>query len=482
MPDFHPLERAVLPHLQDEGAVEELQDATGLDRVEVVRALQWLSNKDLVSIEDVEEHVVQQGKNFTETLPEHELYDRLRSEERVPISSLERPEEKASIGRLKKRGTATVEDGTLVLAREDDFSEIEDVLATLPLEQDEVELADDVLHDLETRGVVEIRKRPTQRYTVTEQGKEYQGEEFDTDVIDTVTHGLLKEKAWKDKEFRAFDVEADVPLKDRGKRHFVEEAKEFVRDVWTEMGFQQMTGDIVQSAFWNLDTLFVPQDHPARDMQDTFYVDEEGDLDFQAIYDRVKAVHEDGGDTESSGWRYDFSEEEARKLLLRTHTTVLSAKTLMELDREDLPAKFFSLGRNYRNESLDWQHLFEFYQVEGIVVDPDATFSNLIGYLKEFFKKMGFPDARVRPGYFPYTEPSAEVDVYHPEQEEWVELGGAGVFRPEVTKPLLGFECPVLAWGLGLERIITDYYGIEDLRRIYANDIEDLRTVKKFIR
>jgi phenylalanyl-tRNA synthetase alpha chain len=168
--------------------------------------------------------------------------------------------------------------------------------------------------------------------------------------------------------------------------------------------------------------------------------------------------------------------------MLRTHTTVLSAKTLAGLDEDDLPSKHFSIGRNYRNEALDWKHLFEFYQVEGIVVDPDANFRNLIGYLKTFFAKMGFPDARVRPGYFPYTEPSAEVDVYDPNKEEWVELGGAGIFRPEVTKPLLGFECPVLAWGLGLERIITDYYDIDDLRDIYRNDMEQLRTIRKFTR
>ena len=152
------------------------------------------------------------------------------------------------------------------------------------------------------------------------------------------------------------------------------------------------------------------------------------------------------------------------------------------LKKENLPKKYFSISRVFRNEAVDWKHLFEFSQVEGIVVDPNATFRDLIGYLKVFFKKMGYLDVRIKPSYFPYTEPSAEVEVLHPVKKEWIELGGAGIFRPEVTKTLMGFECPILAWGLGMERIITEYYKIQDLRNMYDNDINDLKSKKWWLK
>jgi len=95
---------------------------------------------------------------------------------------------------------------------------------------------------------------------------------------------------------------------------------------------------------------------------------------------------------------------------------------------------------------------------------------------------MGFEKIRIRPGYFPYTEPSLEIDVFHPERQVWLELGGAGIFRPEVTAPLLGKPITVLAWGQGLDRIITDFYKIKDLREMYSNDIKKLRKMKVWLK
>ena len=218
-------------------------------------------------------------------------------------------------------------------------------------------------------------------------------------------------------------------------------------------------------------------------MQDTFYIDNpsKGTLP-KDISKKVKEVHENGANTGSIGWRYNWSEKEASKLMLRTHTTILSAKKLSELKKEDLPKKYFSVNKVFRNETLDWKHLFEFFQVEGIVVDPNANFQNLLGYLKEFYKKMGYDKIRIRPAYFPYTSPSIEIEVFVKEKNSWIELGGAGIFRPEVTKTLLGFECPVLAWGQGFERIITSYFNITDLRDIYKNDLEQIKNMRTFIK
>ena len=301
---------------------------------------------------------------------------------------------------------------------------------------------------------------------------------------ESLTREDLESGAWKDKTYRAFDVSAPVPKTHGGREHFVTEAIEHVRRIWIEMGFTEMEGDMVQTAFWDLDALFVPQDHPARDVQDTFYLDRPraGEIERDA-FARVRDAHETGGTTGSTGWRVKFSKPESEQLLLRTHTTVLSAQTLWAIrqGKAAMPGKYFTVDKVFRNEKLDWKHLFEFHQVEGIVVDPDATFSQLIGYLRIFFAKMGYPKIRLRPHHFPYTEPSVEVDVWHPTRNQWIELGGAGVLRPEVAKTLTGEDVPVLAWGLGLERIIVDKFGFTDLRDLYRNDIAQLRATPHFL-
>jgi len=219
-------------------------------------------------------------------------------------------------------------------------------------------------------------------------------------------------------------------------------------------------------------------------MQDTFYLKglkAELPMDekkVSKVLAEVKKAHESGVDG-SRGWEYSWDEEEARRVLLRTHTTSLSARKLMEIGKSgELPAKYFALGKCFRNETVDWSHGFEFNQTEGIVVDENASFVQLLGYLKEFYRKMGYEKIRIRPAYFAYTEPSLEIDVFHPERKEWVELGGGGMFRPEVTIPMFGRHIPVLAWGQGFDRIITEFFGIKDLREVYKNDLNKLREMR----
>jgi phenylalanyl-tRNA synthetase alpha chain len=273
-----------------------------------------------------------------------------------------------------------------------------------------------------------------------------------------------------------------VPAIHGGKKHFVNQSIEYAKKIWTDLGFKEMTGTKIQTSFWNFDALFQPQDHPARDMHDTFFISGiSGKLPDKSIVSKVKKAHE-SGISGSKGWQYSWSPEEAKSLVLRTHTTCLSAQTISELTEKDLPAKFFAIGKNFRNETVDWSHGFEFYQTEGIVVDENVTLRHLLGYLKEFYKKMGFEKIRFTPAYFPYTEPSVEIAAYHPEKKIWLELGGAGIFRPEVTAPLLGKSIPVLAWGQGFDRIITDYYKIKDLREMYSNNLKSLREKEKWIK
>jgi phenylalanyl-tRNA synthetase alpha chain len=245
-----------------------------------------------------------------------------------------------------------------------------------------------------------------------------------------------------------------------------------IRQIFVEMGFQEIQGDYVESCFWNMDVLFIPQDHPAREMQDTFYCKVPSTLSIpeQELVQEVARVHENGGTTGSTGWGSVFSKTEGERALLRTHTTVNTIRYLYHHPKP--PCKVFSLERVFRNEDIDTTHLPEFYQIEGIIYEENANFRQLIGILKEFYRRMGFEKIRFRPGYFPYTEPSMEVEVFW--NGRWMELGGSGIFRPEVTEPI-GVKTPVLAWGLGLERLAMLRYDLTDIRSLYLSDLDWLR-------
>ena len=497
---LHPLERVVLPALRDHTELSAIAKATKLSEVEVTRALQWLENKQLLKIHSKKIERVSLDKNGKlykhHGVPEKAFLGALSNEFKglniiTKKSKLSREEVNACLGLLKRKNAIeTKKDETLQVKitevgetflatpqPEEEFLQKEFPINTVDLTKAEKEL----IKDLKRRKqFIKIEESKETTITLTEDGTIIANADLAGEVVNRLTSGMLKTGEWQDKQFRAYDVEINVPKINGGKKHFVTEAIEYIKRIWLDMGFKEMSGNYVQSAFWDLDALFVPQDHPAREMQDTFYV--EGQATLPKIWEKIKEVHENGGDTGSTGWQYSFSEDEAKQLLLRTHTTVLSAQTLATLKKEDLPAKFFNVGKVFRNEDLDWKHLFEFYQIDGIVVDPNANLKHLKGYLTQFYKKMGFPKVRMRPAHFPYTKPSLEVDVFHPVKKEWVELGGAGIFRPEVVKPLLGFDCPVLAWGQGMGRIIAEYWNITDIRNLYRNDIKQLRELRVWLK
>jgi len=242
--------------------------------------------------------------------------------------------------------------------------------------------------------------------------------------------------------------------------------------IFTDMGFEEMSGPQVQSSFWNFDALFQPQDHPARDLADTFYLKGTSPLpDDAGLVSKIKKVHE-------KCWGGQWKEENASKPVLRTHTTAVSAYYLYNFCKGNtIPKKYFSIGKVFRNEATDYKHLAEFFQVEGIVVWEGATFRNLLGCLKEFYRKLGFEKIRFQPSYFPYTEPSLEISVYFEKKKQWLELGGAGIFRPEVSIPLCD-RYPVLAWGLSLERPLMLLNEMEDIRDFYKSNVGWLRKQK----
>lgn len=499
---LHPLERAVIPVLENDIDVVLLIKKSGLKEVEVMRALQWLENKGIIKIHQTLKEIINLDRNgalyVMEGLPEKRFLQALTEEERMTLDEvkekahLTKEEVDICLGILKKKGTIEIlprmrvditEEGRLLLEKQ---SLEEKFLKKLPLDLAHLSSEEKYAYEdlKKRRQIIKTDSTRIRHVKLTKFGEELSKLKLSDQFVDSLTQDMLINGSWKEKNFRRYDVTVNVPKIHGSKRHFVNQAVDYIRRIWLDLGFKEMKGPIVQTSFWNFDALFTAQDHPVRDLQDTFYLKNpaKGKLPKKELVDSVRKAHENGGNTGSKGWGYTWQREEAKKNVLRTHTTVLSARTIASLKESDLPVKFFSVGKCFRNETVDWSHLFELTQVEGIVVDPNANFRHLIGYLKEFFNKMGYERVRVRPAYFPYTECSAEVEAFHPVRKEWVELGGSGIFRPEVVKPLLGKDIPVLAWGLGMERIIGEYYKITDIRDLYKNDLKQLREMKIWTR
>ncbi|HRZ86041.1 MAG TPA: phenylalanine--tRNA ligase subunit alpha [Candidatus Paceibacterota bacterium] len=495
-----PIERKILPYLGE--SYENLIKKSGLENVSVLRALEFMSSKNLIELKISKKKIIELGKNgkkySKEGLPERQLIEFIEKNNNILLNDAAKkcglsPDEfKAAIGALRKKAMIDMKEGKIVLNAKKQEIEKESLeeqfMKQLPCDYDS--LKPEQLFALkslkERKEIIEIVEKQIIVYELTELGnsiskiKELNHHEHS---IEQLTPEIIKSDSWKEKKFRRYDVISPVPKISGGKRHFVNQASDYARTVWSEMGFKEMTGDLLVSSFWNFDALFTAQDHPVREMQDTFFLNKDVSLPESSVVKAVKDSHE-GKIKGSKGWQYKFDEKISKKMLLRTHTTCLSAQTLAKIKSEKqlLPQKYFAVGKCFRNETLDWKHAFEFNQTEGIVVDRNASFVHLLGYLQQFFNKMGFEKVRFRPSFFPYTEPSVEIDVWHPEKKQWLELGGAGIFRPEVTIPLLGEQIPVLAWGPGFDRMLMDYYNVRDLREMYSNDISQLRKMKFWIK
>lgn len=456
---------------------------SGLGDKETMSAASWLRSKGLVEItEDIKVLFVTnvEGKKYAEQgLPERRAVEWLNQfgEAQIDELPLEDNEKKVVIGWLKRKNFAELEktDDGLKLIPTGNIDETPDepllvLLNRKPLTEDEMEK--EGFSMLKGRQLFTTKDEVSRIFTLTKEGKDFDVSKISDDLIGEVTPEMLQSGGWKDKQFQRYSTETNVEPIDYSTLHPLTRFTEEIRSIFLQMGFTEIEGDYIESAFWNMDVLFIPQDHPARELQDTFYLSDPASfmISDKELLDSVKNIHENGGDTESLGWGSGWSRETAQQALLRTHTTVGTIRYLSE--NPEPPVRVFSVGRVFRREALDSTHLPEFTQVEGIIVEPEANFGMLIGVLKEFYRRMGFHDVRVRPAYFPYTEPSLEVEVRF--GDKWLELGGAGIFRPEVTAPF-GIDCPVLAWGLGLERLAMLHLGIKDIRMLYQSDLQWLK-------
>jgi phenylalanyl-tRNA synthetase alpha chain len=401
----------------------------------------------------------------------------------------------AAIGELKRLGALTVGPGGLLEPSPDASDRMAPLRATQALIE-RVAAAGSVLLEVldaadrervqsqsrkrgKGHGVFSRREETERWFALTPLGETLRAQaercEVRDDEISQITPELLAAGDWRQRGFRPYDVTLRPGRVVVGGRHPYREFLDDVKRRLLAMGFEEMRGPLVETEFWNMDALFMPQFHSAREIHDVYFLKEPTHhraLPADAI-ERVAAAHTNGGATGSRGWGYAFDRERTRRLVLRSQGTALSARWLT---RATVPGKYFSIARCFRYDAVDATHAPDFFQIEGIVLETAITFRHLVGLLSLFARELArATEIRLVPAYFPFTEPSVEVHIRHPNPRiGWTELGGAGIFRPEVTLPQ-GVGVPVIAWGLGLDRMAMVALGIDDIRDLFTPDLDAVR-------
>ena len=456
---FHDIEKKIINSLKENSiqTPETLENSTQLSPDQIRRGIEWLKLKDLAIVDESKSSVISLGKNgldsFEKGLPERRLLNLVKNGPRK-LSEIQK-----ELGFIFGPAIGLCRKNNWIETSSDQI-----ILKTLPSELPGEK-------SLQLIGNNKLPKEQTDKIDLSELLK--RPDFILEDIIKNKKISLTQSAKSLDVSniSGAIDVEAEVPEVFVARTHPLKDTIDEIREIFVTLGFSEILGNMTQSSFWNFDALFTPQDHPARELQDTFFLD---GISAKKIAnpEQIRKV----SDSHKKNWRYQWDINEARKMVLRTHTTCVTIKHLAENKPDE--ARIFSLGRVFRNEKVSYKHLVEFNQIEGIVVGKDANLRNLMGIQREFYKRIGITKIKFWPTFFPYTEPSLQTMVYNEKLGKWIELFGMGIFRPEVTKPL-GITKPVLAWGGGIERIAMLKYDLDDVREFYNNNLGWLRSNTK---
>ncbi|KUI54325.1 Phenylalanine--tRNA ligase alpha subunit [Cytospora mali] len=463
---------------------------------ELKAALDKLASREMVRFDTIEKEVValEPEGEFIVANGSHEarVFKAVQAagEAGLTVQELEKAigdKNTAKVGQgraFKDKWIAKTTDGKLKAIR--------DSIQDLTLEQ--LQTVKDTGAYPDKKVLAELKKRKLVKTHKTFSFEIYKAAKFALSIPEEATDltaDMITNGSWKTATFKPYNFRALGAKQQAGSLHPLNKVRTEVRQVFFEMGFEEMpTDNFVESSFWNFDALFVPQQHPARDLQDTFYISDpkladkpratlpDDKKDYEAYWENVKAVHQDGK-YGSTGYRYPWAADEALRLVLRTHTTAVSARMLHKLaakkgpDGRPPPARYFSIDRVFRNESVDATHLAEFHQVEGVIADYDLTLGGLMEFIEVFFSKMGLTGLRFKPAYNPYTEPSMEIFAYHEGLGKLIEVGNSGMFRPEMLEAM-GFpkDMRVYGWGLSLERPTMIKYGISNIRELLGHKVD----------
>jgi phenylalanyl-tRNA synthetase alpha chain len=491
----------VLLNAQSTRTITEIVEATGLDNPIVMGSLQYAQNENWAKIDEEERQELVPSETAREMLagglPERQILPLLREKRRLAMRELSQVADALNIPMNEiikwgsQRGWVTKDKGDLCITDagiqalempDHDERALEaalktdhfylDELAALQLDAPRVEML------LGKRpALAKIKPRTIRHVALTESGRRiFSGNVKVVKERNVLTSEDISSGEWQNIRLRKYDVTLAAERIYPAKIHLMQKIIQEARRAFLEMGFSEIVSPQVESAFWDFDALFQPQDHPARDMQDTFYLERpnHAQLPAEELVEKVRLTHENGWETGSTGWGYRWDRSRAEQVVLRTHTTASTVRALAQ--NPNPPRKAFCVGKVFRNEAISYKHLPEFFQVDGIIIDEKASLATLLGTLTEFYRKMGFNRIKFKPAFFPYTEPSAEVFVYMESKKTWIELGGSGIFRPEVTRPF-GCKVPVLAWGLGLDRLAMMRYGFSDIRELFWSDLDKIKEV-----
>ena len=474
----------------DEQTVAAVAEETGLKPETVTGAAFDLRDEGLVAVHEddrVELEPTDEGERYrTEGLPELRLYRAARDADGpTPIgdaadaAGLSGQAVQIALSNFARKGYGSVEAGAVDPAP-DAAPDDDDEAAALETVAAGDGAGGEPLERLVERGLIDRDERTVRSLTLTDAGVTALMEGVEaTATVDRLTPALLTSGEWRDVEFSAYDVEADAPATEGGRVHILRQTAERVKEVLVGMGFREMQGPHADAEFWINDCLFMPQDHPARTHWDQFALDVPPTDDLPAaLVDRVATAHREGVGPDGDGYDSPWTEDVARGVDLRGHTTSLSMRHLSGRAAGELepPERWFSVEKVYRNDTLDPTHLLEFFQIEGWVMAESLSVRDLMGTFEEFYRQFGITDLEFKPHYNPYTEPSFELFGRHPETGETIEIGNSGLFRDEVLRPL-GVECDVMAWGLALERLLMLTYGFDDIRDVHGTlcDLDLLR-------
>jgi phenylalanyl-tRNA synthetase alpha chain len=501
---LHPLEIKVLLHIKkgEKLTAEKLIQELSFNLGQCNQAFSWLNTKDLLAEKErttiISYEITELGADyFKNGTPEERIIDLLQKGKKLTLPelaqslNLENKDVGSAYGILAKDGLLSMNGNKAVFINDrDKTNRIKKIRALLAILAEKKSIRDtdlplelqELISSLSKKrgsatSICKQIERDEVIYTLTTKGeavkKALAAKGVTGEEIGLLTPELLKSGEWRKQNFRSYNINTPPVRVLLGRKNPYVEFLDKLKDKLISLGFEEYDGPLVETEFWNCDALFMPQFHSARDIHDVYYLkDPEYAKSIAEPYlTQVALTHENGFKTGSRGWGYEFDKQFTKKLILRSQGTVLSAKALISAK---VPGKYFGVVRCFRYDKVDATHLADFYQTEGIVLGENVNLRTLLGLLKMFAEEVaGAKEVKYVPGYFPFTEPSVEVHIRHPELG-WFELGGAGIFRPEVTLPL-GINVPVLAWGLGIDRMALISLGLKDIRDLFQIDIEQVR-------
>ncbi len=455
-----------------EGTIEEAEQILGVSKSTLESIFRLLADKDLVRINEIIEDIpvlTEKGEEaLVEGLPEEQLITLIESGEKelAKVKSKLGKIAGIAIGQAIKKGYIKIIDNKveLITPPEKVREDIQKIKLYLKrVKEGKIKHVDKTLLK---RGLIKLEKTRHLKITlVDEPQKILENVQIE---VSALTRDLIKTGKWRTVSLKTYDITAQPPRILPARKHFLMEFIEMLRDILKEMGFKEVEGPIIEYELYNFDLLFQPQDHPAREIHDTLWI-QNGVKELNLPEELEKKIAE----IHKRGWNYEWSRKITERLVLRSQTTAVSARILVSKPKP--PLRVFTLGRVYRSDVVDATHLPEFHQLDGLDGDYNYTFRDLLGVLQEISERLGF-QIKFKPGYFPFTEPSVEGYVRLP-NGRWLELFGAGLMRPEVLE-MAGIDYPVGAWGFGVERLAAAYYGIPDIRILYTKDVTTIRSMK----